>query len=134
MEYLLNIGCESICNSTSVFQRTSHTLDVCMYPFPFSWMSSFVELVVYAAQQQNNDRKARRMSQLSLRYSAISSASLQSQDAKIGFPDTAVPTASRKDYMVLASTLTIGRSLTYFEHIIASFLQLDSRSPRDCVL
>lgn len=62
------------------------------YPFPFSWMSSFIELSV---------------------YSAISSVSLRARSAEIGFPDTVPPEASLKDYLVLASTLTIGRSLTY---------------------
>jgi hypothetical protein len=86
-----------------------------MYPFPFSWMSSFIELIVFAAifvyplflsiGLLHPDNASRR-------YSVISFASLNTQRSGIGFPDAKPVQASRKDYFILASTLTLGRALT----------------------
>ncbi len=90
-------------------RRSSHTASTHMYPFPFSWMSSFIELVVFAISRIIGSHCTLT---IPCRYSIISFASLKLRPLELEFPDNALPVASRKDYFILAFTLTLGRSLT----------------------
>ena len=89
--------------------RFSHTAFTHMYPFPFSWMSSFIELVVFVISRLSGTHCTLTTP---CSYSIISFASLKLRPLELEFPDTALPVASRKDYFILAFTLTLGRSLT----------------------